>query len=564
MSWTTWLPELIRPHALWLWLALPLLWWWGRQRNASGGWASVIDAHLLAAQLDEGGGSPRRQYLRPLLPLLAWWLAVLALAGPSWGSAMVTLERRQSPLVVAVELSDTMTDSDLAPSRLLRLRDKLGQLLAQRRDGALALVVYAGDAYTVVPLTGDVANVALFVDALSPSVMPQPGRDLGRALDWSAALLREAGQSQGQVLVLATHADAQAVSTAERLRTAGVQVSVIGVGPATGWDMGALAQVGARGGGGMALITHDVDDLQRVGVLATQGTGHVGSERSQRQRRDDGPWLLPVVLLLLLPALRRGAGLWVVLLGLPMLMPAPVQAAEGSWWQRADQQAHARITQGVTAYHRGDFTAAEAAFRGQDSADGFYNLGNALARQGRLEEAVSAYDQALARSPGMDDAEANRRAVLAALRRKRPPPGQNGSGGTQGQKGAQSPQASPETPGQGGASRGDGQQGRDSQDAPQDASGAPSAPSGDAGQKRPAPSAGDPGRSGQGATDAPPAPAAAPPTSPSRPGSVPGTAGASPEQQRQEAWLQRVPDDPGALLRQKLLMEQARRQGRSE
>lgn len=540
MSWDVLIPELIRPQALWLWVLLPLLWWWSRRGARAGGWEQVVDAHLLAALLEQGRAPSR---WRGLVPALAWMVAVLALAGPSWGNSPVSLERRQAPLVVVIELSDALHQTDVPPSRLLRLRAKLGQLLDQRRDGALALVVYGGDAYTVVPLTEDVANVSLFVDALGPEVMPQPGRDMGRALDWTAGILGDTGQATAQVLVMASHADAAAPSAAARLRDTGVRVSVIGVGPSAGWDMGALSEVAARGGGGFSLLTGDTTDLTRAGVLSDVSGGHRSADQRQDQLRDDGPWLLPLVLLLLLPRLRAGGGLLACVVMVPLLAPMPAQASVDGWWQRADQQAHAQLSEGVAAYRRGDFTAAEAAFRQQGDAVSSYNLGNALARQGRLEEALQAYDRALAEQPRMDDAEANRRAVLEALKRQKKQKEQNNPKGGQGNSDQDKRDA-----------RGQGQNDQAS-----------------SGQQR---QAGPPASAQQDAGKSAVEPASQPsPKTPSDESvgsdqndrkALPHGRPAEPAQEAQqrlhESWLERVPDDPAALLRQKLRMENARRQ----
>lgn len=529
------IPTLARPHVLWAWLLLPLLALRARGRTGTPGWERFIDAHLIDGQVDRGPAVSRWQQAMPLLGL---WLGILALAGPGWGTQPASVQRQQAPLVVVVELSPALLSADLPPSRLLVVRDKLRQLLERRTAGDMALVVYAGDAFTVVPMTADVANIALFVDALSPDIMPVPGQALERALDHAGTLLEGLDLPRARVLVLATHASEAAVAAARRLPPAGVDVSVIAVGPSTGWDMGDLSRVAQAGNGTLAMIDDQGQDLLAAGVLATADDNGI-ARSAHRQRRDDGPWLLPLVLLLLWPALRRHAGLLPVLLLGPLLAwPGVSQAGGEGMWQRADQQAHARLEAGVAAYHRGDFPAAEAAFRGQDTAVARYNLGNALARQGRLREAVAAYDRALALSPGMEDAVANRKAVLAALERQ-----QKGRG--------QQPGQPPSTSGQE-QSGGQSQAGQGSGKAPPGSASSAS------------PSAG--GDTGKGT--------ASPPTDPAQ--GRPGKEGPGQERSGQEgqgterpltsgqrlndAWLQRVPDDPTALLRRKLWMEHERRQ----
>src|SRR5690606_21250613 len=81
------------------------------------------------------------------------------------------------------------------------------------------------------------------------------------------------------------------------------------------------------------------------------------------------------------------------------------------------QVAHARMLEGLEAYRAGRHDEAERIWRQLPGADAAYNRGNALARAGRLEEALKAYDEALSRQPGMEDAVANRALGAAPLRR---------------------------------------------------------------------------------------------------------------------------------------------------
>src|SRR5690606_23264934 len=176
-------------------------------------------------------------------------------------------------------------------------------------------------------------------------------------------------------------------------------------------DVGALAAMGMR------------SPELTAGTAATAGGG--------KAWRDEGYWLLIPLMALALLAFRRGAALVLVgALWLPMMQPA--SAAGIDWWQRPDQAEHARVVRGADAYRQGDFAAAEQAFTGIETAEGWYNLGNALAKQQRYDDAIAAYDRALRARPGMPDAVANRAAVDAARKR---PPSPDGGQGTSGQQG---------------------------------------------------------------------------------------------------------------------------------
>src|SRR5690606_1343433 len=227
---------------------------------------------------------------------------------------------------------------------------------------------------------------------------------------------------------------------ATRAAAAGYRVSALGLGTARGasWrhprgdilqarlDAGSLQALARAGNGGYAPLAADASDLAELGVLVPRDVDPgAGGESGMLAWQDQGYWLLLPLLLLAPLGFRRGSTL-AVLLACALLLPwQPAHAADGGWWLREDQQRHARMERGSEAYRAGDFAAAAEAWRGLPDADAAYNLGNALAKQGRYRDAIAAYDEALRRRPGMEDAIANRQAVVAAVQRQRPSGGQS-------------------------------------------------------------------------------------------------------------------------------------------
>lgn len=563
----------IRPDALWALTVVPLvaLGWYWRQRRGNA-WRTTVDAHLLRHLLV---GRDRRAWSGLVLLLLGIVLAVLALAGPSWRQVAQPLWQSPSPLVIALDLSSRITTTDLPPSRLLQARAKLATLLRERQGGEVALLAYADDAYTVAPLTADMANIALYLDALAPDVMPRDGQRADRALEAAVKLLQQSGARRGEILLLTDQADAEAVRAASAARAQGFEVSVLGLGTEQGaafrdgqgqiasarLDPGSLRRLAGQGGGRYAAMAADDSDLQSLQVLIPQAGADDSREGQGKAWRDEGFWLLPPLLLLSLWAFRRRGVLAVLVLvgALPMAMPA--HAAERALWQRPDQQQHERIAAGVDAYRRGDFDGARQQFEGIDSAAGHYNLGNALARQGQYDAAIDAYDRALRQQPGMADAVANRAAVEAA-RKRRPPPGQNkDKDNNQGQGGQQKPDPkNPPPPGQG--QSGDDKAGKPASQDQGSKGDEPAKPQGDA--KAP-PKAADP--AAQARADAAQRErmqqAIQRQQGEGKDSTARQQAAGTPQQREQrqavEAWMRRVPDDPGSLLRAKFQLENERR-----
>jgi Ca-activated chloride channel family protein len=566
----------LRPWWLAALLLLPVLatWWRRRQRERSA-WRTLVDPHLLPRLLESGGD--RRSRAGYWLALLAWVIAVLALAGPSWRQSGQPLWQSRTPLVVALDLSSASLAADLPPSRLAQARAKLAALLRERSGGQVGLVVFAGDAFTVAPLTDDAANVALYLDALQPDVMPRDGHRASEAIAWSAQLLLRTGANRGDIVLLTDHADGEAFAAAAEAAASGYRVSVLGLGTEAGApyrrDSGAIAsarldpaslrRLAASGNGRYVPLASDDADLRALGLLEPRSADAIGKGAAGLAWRDEGYWLLPLLMLLALFAFRRRSGGALVLL---LCAGAPLgNATAADLWRRPDQAEYAQLQRGNEAYRKGDYQSATRQYTGIGSATAHYNRGNALAKAGQYPQAIEAYNQALRRQPGMVDAIANKRAVEAAMKR------QQQSGSNQ----------DPQQPRQG---QGNGQGNpppRAKPDAPSSAQLPPTSPKPGARQQprpqQPEPATPSPDAEAQQQADRAQrermeraleargkeqAGKAAPQGKP--------RVVETPEQRERrlanEAWLKRVPDDPGGLLRAKFRLEYERRnaQGRVE
>lgn len=574
--------HLLRPHWLWALLALPLLaWLWRRRRNRGSVWRSAVDPHLLPHLLD--GRDGRRSRFAAATALFAYALAVLALSGPSWRQSEQPLWQGSTPLVIALDLSSRTLAGDLPPTRLAQARAKLATLLKLRDGGQIGLVVYADDAYTVAPLTDDARNVAVFLDALSPDVMPGDGQRGDRGIEWSARLLAQAGFERGEIVLMTDRADAAARRAARQAADRGYRVSVLGLGGGSATpfqrpdgsivnvklDADSLRALAADGEGRYASIGRGQEDLQALRLLAPD-VSDAGSVRGEKSlaREDNGYWLLPPLMLLALFAFRRRSGAAAaVLLCLcwPALQPAQAQGL----WQRPDQAAHERMREGTQAYRKGEFERAGELYQRAQGADAQYNLGNALARQGRYPDAIQAYDRALKLQPGMADALANKRAVEAAMKRPPPPKGGDGKNPPKSQDGKSG------KGGQSDSQNQESQKGGQPQNSPSPSPPKPSPP-------KPPQDRGDPAQPQSGGESKPSDSEAQRKADAAqrermqrelaRQGKDPAqqpAAGRKPGQETpvererrlaNEAWLKRVPDDPGGLLREKFKIEYERRQ----
>ena len=572
----TFWPHWFRPE----WLAvLPLLGWllwklWHRQKRA-GRWQMILPVAFQRVLLS--GGNGRDSKLPWIVLGLGWLLAALALMGPSWQRVEQATQKPADPLVVMLQLTPEMLATDSSPTRLEQARRKVYDLLQNRSDAQTAVIVYAGSAHTLVPLSDDLATSRNLLEALRPSIMPQPGHRADLAVGKALQLLDQGALGQGRLLLIGSSLSAQErEGIRSRLGSDAPPLLMLGIGTRDGApvvdengqllkdDQGAillprldspdlrsfLLDIGGR----YRQARLDDNDLRGLGLL--DDALHLRAD-GQTQRldtwADQGYWLLLPLLLLAACAGRRG---WLFCLPLLFLLPQPSYAFSFTdLWLRPDQQGQRLLEQkkplqavqhfedpmwqGMALYQAGDYAAAAERFAEVNSASAHYNRGNALAMAGELEAAIDAYEQALERQPELQAAAQNKALIEQLLEEQheqshatpeRPPEAENPA------PDAQSPGSTP--------------------------------PQGAPGATRPAQ---DPSGASTPAGEVSPQPAQqpdAPPTAPGEPEAAPATgpapSGIRPieEEHRQalEQWLKQIPDNPSELLRRKFWYEQQQHQ----
>ena len=458
------MPEMFHfQHPLWLLTLLPLallIWWIRDPASHDGAWQRICDARLLPYLLIN---QPHARHRLPVWLLAAGWLVtVVALADPVWEKQPQPVFRSEAARVVVLDLSRSMEAPDLAPSRLERARYKVEDVLRRSQEGQVGLVVFAGDAFVVSPLTNDAKTITELLQALEPGLMPVQGSRADLGLHKAGELLKQAGVARGQIL-LVTDGDegGQAIDAARDLKRQGYTVSVLGVGTKQGaplpdgkggyvhdaagaivvprLDVASLRALATAGGGRYATITGNDADLD---ALLTPMAPRLDTKVEQSGLKTDvwvshGPWLVLLLLPLAALAFRRGWLLVLVLL-VAGTVSTPESARAASWndlWVRPDQQAaqalaggdNARAAElatdpsqrGTAEYRAGHYEQALRDFSRASGTDAEYNRGNALARLGHYKEALAAYDKALAAQPGMEDALHNKAAVEALLRQQK-------------------------------------------------------------------------------------------------------------------------------------------------
>ena len=221
----------IRP--LWLLAIVPavwLLWRLYRHHKNSNGWNNAIDAELLAVQMTETSQGGQARYLVAMACGLV--LSILALSGPAWQQLPQPVEQKRDALVIVLDLSLSMFADDIAPSRLVRARQKITDILRTRKEGFTALIAYAGDAHAVSPLTDDTKTIENLLAALSPAMMPALGSNVADALELAKTLYENSSVTEGRLLLVTDGVDV--ISDVTRHSDPAFPISILGVGTAQG------------------------------------------------------------------------------------------------------------------------------------------------------------------------------------------------------------------------------------------------------------------------------------------------------------------------------------------
>jgi Ca-activated chloride channel family protein len=462
----------LRP--IWLLALIPVLLFFvamWRVNSVVTAWDKAIDKNLLPYLLDRSKNASQRTPL--VLLFAAWALSVLALAGPVWEQLPQPVQKKEDALVIVFDLSLSMFAPDHSPNRLDLAKRKLRDILALREEGQTALVVYAGDAHTVTPLTDDVVTIEALVPSLSPNIMPLFGSKPVEAIELAIGLLEGTDANRGKVLLMTdgiSGFDEELLIT-EQFADNDYELLVMGIGTEEG------APIRTNDGnfltdeaGALIIPTLNKNVLQSLAnrvsgryhdiQLADSDLAYLLSDfelldddqMSDVEEEFDvwyefGPWMLILVLPIAAMSFRRG---WlfslVLIMGSGMMLPSQ-QALALEWkdlWMTKDQQAAEAFASeehstaallfettdwaGVANYRAANYEAAIASFSAIDTVDGHYNRGNALALSGNYAESIAAYDMALSLELGHADSLQNKAIVEQLLEQEEAQSGENQEG----------------------------------------------------------------------------------------------------------------------------------------
>jgi len=450
--------QFLRPG--WLVLIIPGCWLvfrlhqrWKKRTD----WSGVVEPHLLELLLVEARGV-RGSWIPWMLSLMLF-LVLTAMAGPVLEKRSVPVLKKNLAKVLVLDVSHSMLAEDLRPNRIERAKFKLRDLLNRIDEGETALIAYAGDAHVISPLTSDTHTITTLLPGLEPDIMPHRGSRADRAMELAVKLLDGHSANPGEVIWLTDGIPENMIPTVAQL-LGRHRLSVIGVGTEKGapipgknsgflknskggivmsrLDTSHLQALAQQKGGTFQILRNDDQDLERVLNQPILMNEYLEDETEKQGDiwREEGPWLLLILLPLAALMFRRGLIFGFLLISLHLsgfVISERVYAFE--WkdlWKNKDQQGqqyfieglHSEAAQvfenpewkGLSHFRSGNLENALEEWKEIDSPRSLFNQGNALAKLGKLDQAIDRYDQVLEREPEHSDARFNRDFLMKLLK----------------------------------------------------------------------------------------------------------------------------------------------------
>lgn len=386
-----------------------------RQAVAQSAWRKVCDENLLKFLLVKNE-KLKKTKLSSLVPALISLFLVLALSGPTWIKKENPALSVENPVMILLNMSGEMWNKDVSPSRIERAKYVIKDLTKSLRNTESGLIVYSKEPFMITPLAEDVSIIDNMLPALQMNVMPEDGDRLDRAIDFAVSRMREADVPSGNLIVVTSNVGERfdaALTAAAKAAEQGFDVNIINVSSKA---VEKLEMVAEKGRGMLLNYNQSYAPLvKKINDITSKEIKQ--SKNLQTVWEDMGWYLLWFPALLLLGCFRKGA-----LAALLLSLLTGVNAQAG-WFLNDNQEAlqefkkqnYAAAAEKFTdtqwkaaaEYKNGNYQKAYEKYAQKNDAVSLYNQGNALAKGGKIAEAIKKYEEALQKQSDFPDAKFN-------------------------------------------------------------------------------------------------------------------------------------------------------------
>ena len=180
--------------------------------------------------------SSKRHHLKFWLLFGAIAMVIIVMAGPQFGSKLETVKRQGVEIMVCLDVSNSMLAEDVQPNRLAKAKQMLSRLTDDFTNDKLGLIVFAGDAFTQLPITSDYVSAKMFLSSINPSMVSTQGTAIGAAINLAMRSFTPSETSDKAIILITdgeNHED-NAVEAAAAAAEKGIHVNIIGMGDPKG------------------------------------------------------------------------------------------------------------------------------------------------------------------------------------------------------------------------------------------------------------------------------------------------------------------------------------------
>ena len=218
--------------------------------------------------------STARPNIKMAFVLLALFFVIIVLARPQFGAKLQETKKEGVEVIIALDVSNSMLAEDILPSRLERAKQALSRLIETLDNDKVGLIVFAGDAYTQIPITTDYISAKMFLSTISPDIVPVQGTAIGSAIRLGVKSFSP-GDDKSKAMIIITdgenHED-DAIAAASEAAQSGVVVHTIGIGSVDGVPI-QMSRNGRRDylkdkDGNTVITKLDEDTLKKIAVAA--------------------------------------------------------------------------------------------------------------------------------------------------------------------------------------------------------------------------------------------------------------------------------------------------------
>jgi Ca-activated chloride channel family protein len=192
------------------------------------------DIKLVASLVPEM--SKIRPVIKFILQITAFTAGIIMLSRPQFGSKIEDVKKQGVEVIIALDVSNSMMAEDIQPDRLTRAKQAISRLVDNLDNDKIGLIVFAGDAYTQIPITTDYVSAKMFLSTINPEMVPKQGTAIGAAIKLGIKSFSP-GEGRSKAIIIITdgenHED-DPVAIAEEASKAGIIIHTIGIGSTEG------------------------------------------------------------------------------------------------------------------------------------------------------------------------------------------------------------------------------------------------------------------------------------------------------------------------------------------